>query len=489
MKAWPQRARRFAEGAGLPPLRPPVKAALEDRDPGQPCLVACSGGADSVFLVLYLLARLPAEAAASLHLVHFNHRLRGADAEADAAFVRELAGELGLALSIGHPEAPPAPDEDSLRNARYDWMTTVYHSVKAAALFLGHHADDRLESQLMALFSGSGPAGLAAPVPVKRFPDGQLRLRPLLDLRRVQIEAALRAAGIPWREDASNADPAYTRNWIRHRLIPGIKAHFPQDIHAGSARTAHLMAEILQFLDARINQLSPDTGDPETFQFGALTGQPRALVRRAFMGWWLRHHPDSRISASALERILDGLTGSAERVPVDIGRGWRLVPGSGDCLRLEQSADTRPQEWGGTASWNPAAGPLFLPDGSRLTGGEITLSASASPPYAEANPRREAWIRPPDGPLRIRNWRPGDRYCPLGAPGTRKLQDWFTDRKIPLEQRHRLPVLLTGSSEILWVPGFPPAQSACLGPGDKRALKLTYLTQSAVFSLDYGRSI
>lgn len=477
MTDWKQLSSRFADEFIDLPLNREAGCFLDQLPSGTPVLAACSGGADSVFLVLALMAHLQG-AAQRLHILHFNHRLRDTASDADEAFVAALAAGLGLPLHCGHATPPVPTDEHSLRAVRYGWMAAVYQETRAGALCLGQHADDLIESQLMALFSGSGPAGLAAPPPVKAFSDGHVRLRPLISLRRRQIETALRALGLDWREDASNSDTRYTRNWIRHQLVPNLLAGFPQDIYAGSAHTQRLMLESVEAIDAWLGQAPLNFADACRIDLAPVKGQPRALVRRAIMAWWMRHHAGERLEAAVLEGILAGMA-TGRKTTLSIGANRVLLLDAGGALQIGSERPEQPHHWP-ACRWHWPSGPLFLPDGAHLCAQRVEWGGPAGaqvPGFAKADPAREAWISLQDNALRVRQWQDGDRYRPLGAPGRRKLQDLFTDAKLSAEQKRRLPVLLTEGDEIVWVPGFPPADAFRIGQGCNSALKLTYNMQ------------
>jgi tRNA(Ile)-lysidine synthase len=489
MTGWKDLAARFAGESGKLPLNREALDYLDNLPLSQPVLVACSGGADSVFLVLALLNQLKA-AESRLHILHFNHCLRGDASDADEAFVADMAKALGLPFHTGSArsfladdkspvpnEKLPVPlDEHSLRSARYGWMGTVYTRLEAGALCLGHHADDLIESQLMALFSGSGPAGMAAPLPVKRFADAHVRVRPLLGLWRKKIDKCLTAIEAPWREDESNSNTAYTRNWIRHQLVPSLRVGFPQDIYAASAHTQTRMKEAVEAIDQFLNSFSLDFQNPRQIDLKPLAGQPRALVRRAIMAWWMRHNPEHWLEVGAVEGLLHAFS-SQSKASFSIGENRVLSLHVEATLELACEQPQLPRKWSAGANWFWSAGPLFLPDGSSLTACVVEWQPGADPGYQNADSSTQAWLVEWDPNLEVRQWRAGDRYQPLGAPGRRKLQDLFTDAKLSPEQKHNLPVLLNSKGSILWVPGFPPSEEVRIQPERNSALKLTYHRQ------------
>jgi len=487
MPDWKEISRCFASLRPAEWIEPKVSAFLKSLEPDRPLLIACSGGADSVFLTLAMLA-LFSEQPKRLVSVHFNHQVRGAESDADRAFVEEMAASLGLRCLCGRPEAPLKPDEASLREARYAWMGRAYESEKAGGLVLGQHADDLLESLLMGILSGSGPSGLASPMPVRRFSDGQVRLRPLLGIPRERIQRTLRSLGVPWREDHTNADPAHTRNWLRMEIIPRLAERIPQDLHATAHRTRELQEEVIDALDERIRQIGIDITDPESLDTTRLREEPAGLVRRAFMGWWMRWHPVEVLPKGVVDQVLvliqSGVNGEAVNLPQEedsAQRCLRMGPGNGLLLVIRPSTAA----WQAGCHWAGDSGPLFLPDGSCLRMREVPMGPNEAA-YQRADPWQEAWLEGVKGTLHVRQWQPGDRYQPLGAPGRRKLQDIFSDAKLKAEQKHRLPVILDGNGQILWVPGFPPAHAFRICHQAKSALQLTYSMHSSAFRLNHG---
>lgn len=224
---------------------------------GEVVVVAVSGGADSVFLTLALHALAP-RLGITLHVAHLNHGWRGAAAEADAAFVGALAKRLGLAfhahavLARQVAQTEKRSPEEAARRLRYAYLRDIARDVGSAAVAVGHTQDDQLETTLLALLRGSGPAGLAAmdwegalPAPKAA---GLRVVRPLLGLGREEVREALRAAGESWREDETNADPHLLRNRVRLELVPLLESLAP-GARAAILRAAALSREADDFLD------------------------------------------------------------------------------------------------------------------------------------------------------------------------------------------------------------------------------------------------
>lgn len=295
---WPAVAAQLAAAIPRERLDPAVLAWAGQASPRRTWTVGFSGGADSLALLLLLWAHWPARRS-SLRVLHFDHRLRGAAARADAAFARRVGEALGLKVVVGAwAEAPAAASEAEARAARL-----AFFAAHGRVLWLGHQQDDVAETLLMRLARGSGSAGLAAPRPVQRWADGRVTLRPLLGLRKNEIVAALRAAGAVWREDATNAGDRFFRNRVRRAVVPAWQRAAGRDAVAGAARTRRLLEEDDAALEAWLDALNPLRG--RVLALAPLAGKPRALVRRALHRWLLRLRPATALSSQAFEDLLD----------------------------------------------------------------------------------------------------------------------------------------------------------------------------------------
>ena len=218
-------------------------ALLFDRSnikPGDRICVAISGGADSVALLLTLHAAnsTPRESLGiGLSAVHVNHHLRGEESDTDQQFVEDLCISLDIPLHLYDADIPERlaqsraaghseTIEEAARNARYDFFSTLLNSGHADSILTAHTLDDQAETVLMKLLRGAWTEGLSAIHPVVTQPKGKI-LRPFLSTRRADIEAFLNSIPQTWREDSTNTDTAFTRNNIRHELLPQLRAYNP----------------------------------------------------------------------------------------------------------------------------------------------------------------------------------------------------------------------------------------------------------------------
>jgi tRNA(Ile)-lysidine synthase len=262
----------------------------ELRGPG---VVAVSGGADSVALL-----RILAGWAQPLVIAHLNHRLRGDDSDADEAFVGALAESLGLACrSIAIDVAEAARQrgdnlEETARQRRYEFLASVASETAAAWVATGHTADDQAETVLHRLVRGAGIQGLRGIARDRELRPGLRLIRPLLAVTRADVVTYLREIGQPWREDLSNRDPAFTRNRIRHELLPLLRTFNPAIVDV-LGRLAEQAGEIHGDVElgaaALLQQAElPAAGPLRIFRVDRLELASRHRVRAMFRILWDR---------------------------------------------------------------------------------------------------------------------------------------------------------------------------------------------------------
>lgn len=283
------------------------------RPPGR-WAVAFSGGADSLALLLVLWADGPGRWGRKLVVLHFNHRLRGRAANADEKFCGQVCAALGVTLVTGRwREARKGASEADARAARMEFFWREMNRRKLRLLWLGQQQDDIAETFFMRLARGSGTAGLAAPRPAQRMPDGRWHLRPLLTLKKAEIMVALRQAGANWREDESNAGRDFFRNRVRRDVLPAWQKAAERDALGGAARARELLEEDDVALEAWLKELRPLAANG-SLDLRRLAGKPRGLVRRAVHHWLLAQPGESRISRQAFDILLEAvMTGRTTR--------------------------------------------------------------------------------------------------------------------------------------------------------------------------------
>jgi tRNA(Ile)-lysidine synthase len=431
----------------------------------KPCRIvaAISGGADSTALLL-ALAELR-ERGFEIEAAHVNHHLRAEESDADEAFVRDLCRELSITLHV--EDATLDPDrirergiEAAARDIRYARLSEIRTRTAARFVATAHQKNDQAETVLMRLVTGSGIAGLRGIHPVRD--DGVVR--PLLDVTRDEIDAFLRERGITPRHDRSNDDPRFLRNRIRGvlRQLGAI------DNLAAVAAQAQQQWPILQRAIDEAERAHVEIAADET-RFLSWPADP--WLRQALLHRHIHRldHAARDVSARDLERLAAELD-NIRRVSVTrhlelIRRGDTLIlrrppePVAEFEVRLTPDAPAFIPELGVTvliAREPPLTLALSPRSGERGLG-----DASASPlsPLRGERVRvrggsRATFQLPASSPphFLLRNRRPGDRFHPLGMPTSKKLKDFLIDRKIAVDLRDRLPLLLW-NDEIVWVAG------------------------------------
>jgi len=271
---------------------------------GKPGVVAVSGGPDSVALLRALVLLRAAATTEPLVVAHLNHQLRGEESNGDERFVHDLyarlaVGDPGLqcrcqAMDVsGLARRQGIGVESAARRARYDWLGDIAHETGAAWVATGHTADDQAETVLHRLLRGAGLRGLVGIPARRRLRPGIDVLRPLLHVRRSQVLVFLEALGQPWREDWSNLDRQYTRNRIRHELLPLLTAGYNPalvDVLGGLAAQADQVRRLVEKLAARLltRVELPRAGGLVVLDARRLERVPVPLLRELFRLVWRR---------------------------------------------------------------------------------------------------------------------------------------------------------------------------------------------------------
>ena len=304
---------------------PPPPASLHERvlqfmrrerlaPAGARLVAALSGGADSVALTLLLRELAEQGGFVLAGVAHLDHGLR-APAGGDERFCRELAAALALPIDVERVDVAQAARrgrislEDAGHRERYAFFRRALARLRADRVATGHHRDDQAETVLMRLVRGAGPDGLAG-----IRPRAGCVVRPLLPVPRAELRAWLEERGQPFREDETNRDPAFTRNRVRHELIPLLEARFSPSIAGALARTAEIVRGDAEWLEAAVDNAAPAVlaleernaasgGRQAEVDAAALAGQPPAIARRLARRA-LEHVAGRRPEFDAVERLL-----------------------------------------------------------------------------------------------------------------------------------------------------------------------------------------
>ena len=443
---------------------------------GARVVAAVSGGSDSVALAWILRELSEAGALRLTAIAHLDHSLRGAESARDAAFCRDLAAELGVPFDVeavdvaSLAKANGQSIEEAGREARYAFFDRVRARTTADAIATGHTRDDQAETVLMRVFRGAGTKGLAG-IPPRR---GAI-VRPLIDLRRVELVGWLDAHSRRWVEDSTNADRAVTRNWIRHALLPEITARFGDGVIDVLARGADLARADDRVLSEIAREVAPgiqtSVGHGIDLSVPALCVQPLAIRQRVVRGVLKRFGGGP--SAAHVEAVLR-MAESGQPARLRLGQRLLELSGGGRVLSIRES---RPAERTGSSWTYPLEipGEIDLPEAAgRLTASPTTLEALGGMSKVKHLPQGQAVAAGLEGPLVVRAWKPGDAMHVLGLSGRKKVQDLFVDRKVPRERRHMVPVVAHPDGRIVWVAGHALGEPFRVSEATKSVVVLNF---------------
>ncbi len=259
-------------------------------------LLALSGGGDSVALFRAMHA-LKTSGPGRLVAGHVNHGLRGEESQGDERFVRELCERFGVPCEVVRasidPQMPEAADglETAARTVRYEVLEKLAADCGARYVVTAHTADDQAETILHRVLRGTGIHGLAGIPRARPLGRGCTLIRPLLGLRRSELLNYLADLGQPYRSDSSNADPRFTRNRLRHQLLPLLAAQFNSGVVEALLRLGTLAGEAQEAIDRRVQDLTPQCvlrhgSGPVRIQLRPLVGEPRYLLRELLIAAW-----------------------------------------------------------------------------------------------------------------------------------------------------------------------------------------------------------
>ncbi len=298
--------------------------------------VAVSGGADSVALLRGLhAAKQRAGGRGGLSVLHFDHAVRGEASAEDARWVEELAAGLGLACQIGRNRCPASPDEASLREARRGFLRQAVARLGVRYLATGHTADDQAETVLFRALRGSGLRGLAGIRPTAPLSEACTLIRPLLGTTRLEIEAYLASLGQAYREDASNQQTNYTRNWLRHRVLPLIEERLPEARQQLTTLAEHA-AESAGCLEELADELLSASASGMTFDRAAMASRPASLVAESIrLAWRRAGWPEQAMTAPAWRRLAE-LARSGDPQPAEMFAGGVRAESVGGKLVLSR---------------------------------------------------------------------------------------------------------------------------------------------------------
>jgi tRNA(Ile)-lysidine synthase len=453
-------------------------------------LVGVSGGPDSVAL-LHILVRLASKWNVTLGVAHLDHTLRKTESARDAQFVASLSHALSLPFYLQHTDVAAHAEQAALsletagRRARYAFYFETAQKENFNKIALGHHADDSAEVVLINLLRGSGPLGIAG-IPPKRRPG---IIRPLIDLKRADILQFLEKNKLSYVIDASNENPVFLRNRIRHQLLPHLADTYNPNVSNALNRLALIARSEEEWLDSLVSQAFQTIAQPFEdrieLSIKPLTSLHVACQRRLLRKAVLHIKDDlKRISYRHIQAVIQLLHHGQKVARIDLPNGLTVrrtpdtllicrkpLPQNRSDLKIKadaprfvyriHDATRKPQtlllkEIGMLFKWR------------RMAAAELQSPAVFGSDSVFCDCDKIVF------PLTVRNFQPGDRFRPLGMDGSQKLKKYFINNKIPQKERRRIPILVSGN-DIIWIAGHRMGREAKITAQTQNILKMELL--------------
>lgn len=451
---------------------------------GQGVVLAVSGGLDSMVL-LHIMHGLAELHGWKITVAHFNHQLRGRSSNADESLVQRVAHSLGIACVPGQADVRAHAREHKLslemaaRKLRHEFLARTARDQKVENVALAHHADDQVELFFLRLLRGSGGLGLGGMKWRSKSPadPGIQLIRPLLEQSKQRLRAYAQEHRIEFREDASNASLDFQRNRVRHELLPLIKRWYQPGLVEAVLRSMELVGAEADFALETARGWLAEHLERSGSTPGRVPAKPRqkrasgpknpSLAATQFSNLpvavqrWVLHLQLVELGLHSEFELIERLRGYP-------GRSVSVSPGpvAGEAAAVLSPARSVVRDASGRVQLLQAGRAEFRGESLELPlvgrAGEVAFAnvklqwklqarRGVSTP---ARGGREYFDAEEVGSrLILRHWRPGDRFQPIGLDRAAKLQDIFTNLRIPSERRRELLVATTARGEIFWVEG------------------------------------
>jgi tRNA(Ile)-lysidine synthase len=466
--------------------------------------VAVSGGADSVALLL-LLAELRKQLGIVLSVVHFNHKLRGKDSDADEKFAGKLAEKYGLIFHAGRADiaakakSRKANLEDTARRARYNFFARLVEDGRVDKVAVAHTADDQAETVLAHILRGTGLAGLGGIHPTV----GHV-VRPLLGVRRAELRAYLRAKKQTWREDATNRDTTRMRARIRRKLLPILEKQFQPAVVQHLTTLAELARADEAFLEALVEERvrtcieegthSATIRARDLLDFRAYTTREEKANAETQRTLRSAEEENFAVSGRIVRRIVGELKPREGQLNAEHVRAILELAARGEngkCLALPGGVEVRREQdrlifcGGDSIAERNRREPVEFERAINFHGTEVHVSVPELGcvfrfrvidwPAKRGDTIEREFVLDRDAlqsPLVLRNWRAGDKLRPCGHRSAHKLKRLLNQKRVSRWERDGWPVLTSGGA-LAWARGFPAAAEFAAGEKTRSGVVIT----------------
>jgi tRNA(Ile)-lysidine synthase len=442
---------------------------------GDRVIVGVSAGVDSMVL-LHLLTACREIFDLSLVVAHVNHGFRPEESEREAELVQKETARLRLPFEYGQFNVKEfqrlgrLSPQDAARRLRFRFFEDLLLKHHAQKIALGHNADDQVETVLIRLFRGSGLRGLKGILPIRE----RKVMRPLLDVWREEIASFALEKKIPFLRDSSNLKEDYLRNSIRLTLIPFIEKTYQPRFKETVLRTSALLREEDDYLEKgtekAYQKVVHETNDSLSFKWSEYQSLHRAIQWRVIRKMIERIHQGGGVTedggSADILKVFQNLRQPPSSFLLELPRG----------LWVEKRYDAVLVGRRERKSLPPFEIDLLSPGRTFIEeiGKEVVIEETDRDQLRDySGPLHTALMdyETLRFPLKMRNFRPGDRFCPLGVRGTQKLKDFFIDHKVPKFERSSIP-LLTSGEKIAWVVGYRIDERVKITEKTKKVLKI-----------------
>jgi tRNA(Ile)-lysidine synthase len=470
-----------------------ISHLLMNRHYVAPVCIACSGGSDSVFLALVFCAFLGKfeDFTGNAAILHLNHNLRGEESLQDAEFGAKLAAYLGLNFISGTlNRCDVDQSEGELRDLRYKFLARQMKAIGSRTLLLGHQKNDVAETLIMRLTRASGLDGLAARREIHECADGTVRLRPLLGMKKDEIEDILKRIGVNWRVDSSNLSNCCFRNVVRNIVLKELQKAVPQyDILSNICESHRELAECNEFIENEACRAIGRNTIADGLEISIFRHEPLVIVKRVLRKWLPGKNIEVR--KRAFENLASAVQGWLERdrtetvegshagdmpasnvrfgdIRINAVNGKGLILSRGILRTLAKFADKK------TVSTNCrfdgwCHGSLWLPNGHSLS--QQLCRVENRDTLLACDPRKRAYVECGESSnISVRNFDPHIEYVGFTHKSPKKLAD-ILGKDVENYRNH--PVVFLGDSPC-WVPGLSVSNLHKVKDGSTTALLLTY---------------
>ena len=462
-----------------------VKSTIQKHamiSPGEVVLAGVSGGPDSLAL-LYLLFKLREDLQFELKACHLDHMFRGEEARADALLAQKLASQWQIPFVMERVDVPKylkkagfSPQQGA-REVRYQYYQETAARLGANRVALGHHADDQAETVLLNLIRGTGLKGLSGMPPVRE----DFYIRPLLEIRKSQLEEYCRKNEIPYRVDSSNLKKVYLRNRVRLELIPLLEENYNPAIINSLNRLAEIARDEDEYLDCIARNaldLAVKSREKEKviLYTEKVNNHPVAVRRRMFMMAFRELVGFSNSPAfEHIQKVMEVASNTHFRGEIELP-GKLILAKRYHVLEIILNKDVSPKTY--------YQYKLKVPGETHVS--EINCSILAEIlEVSEIGDLRQYSCNQAlldfetlKSALLVRSRREGDVFSPLGMGGRVKLKNFFIDLKVPRENRDSVPIVTCGD-DIVWVAGYRPGEPWRVTDKTRVCLHLELLTEKA----------